>query len=268
MIALAASQPASTTPLWLETQHESYLALYQPANRPQPRGGVLLLPHDRTSPDWPGAMQTLRRGLPDKGWHTLAIALPDEPLPLLPRFESASDAATSNEESPLQDHYLRISQRIETALAALRERGATKIYLIGEGSGGYWTNRYVSEHLGEQLYPILIDASEPNTAVQPLHQLTDALSMPALDLYHGDGLGQTAAARAAKLRADAARRAGHSSYFSVRMPPQADDWRQTDPRLLSLISGMIDKRLEAASQPQPQPEPEPARGQQRPGRRG
>jgi len=268
MMALAGSQPPETEILWLETQHESYLGLFEPANRPQPRGGALLLPHDRTSPDWPGAMQTLRRGLPDKGWHSLAIALPDEPLPLLARFDaSAAPPGAAAEADPLQDHYQRIAQRIDVALSALKGRGVERVYLIGEGSGAYWAGRYLSEHPGQQLYPVLIDAVQPTTsAMPPLHRVTERLQLPALDLYHGSGLGREPVEQQAKLRADSAKRAGLNQYLSVRMPPRAGDWRQTEPRLLSLVAGLLERHMEQALQAPPVEAAEPrATGNRRPG---
>jgi len=270
MMALSASQPVSTEVLWLETQHESFLGLFQPANQPQPRGGILLLPHDRTSPDWPGAMQTLRRGLPDKGWHTLAIALPDEPLPILPRFDSASaasDSGAAKGAAPLQDHFQRIAQRIEVGLNTLRQRGVQKIYLVGEGSGGYWASRYLDEHDEQALYPILIDATQPTTPAMPLLQrLTEKQRLPALDLYHGNGLARDPIEQQARLRADSAKRAGLPAYLSVRMAPRAGDWRQTDPRLLAVVSGLIERHLEKATQPKAAP-PAAAPSNRRPGRK-
>lgn len=264
MMALAANQPPATTPLWLETQHESYLGLFQPANQPQPRGGILLLPHDRTSPDWPGAMQTLRRGLPDKGWHTLALALPDEPLPILALIPAST--ASASEEDPLKDHFVRISQRLDVAIKALQERGANRIYLVGEGSGGYWAMRYIADHLGQQLYPILIDAAQPNTpATPPLYRLTETLQLPVLDLYHGNGLGLEPVEQQARLRNDSAKRGGLSQYLSVRMPPRAGDWRQTEPRLLALVSGLIERHMEKALQPEPTPVEAPRKRNRKPG---
>ena len=173
--ALANSQRPGTQTLWLETAHESFLGLYKPANRPIAQGAVLLLHHDRTSADWPGAITTLRSGLPDQGWHTLSVALPDEPEYIPPRVDnvtlSISDndtntdtvennqAAAPTEQQPtesddkLADHYQQISARIEAGLAQLQQQQPEKLVVIGEGSGAYWALRFaVDKQQGQQLF--------------------------------------------------------------------------------------------------------------------
>jgi len=77
-----------------EQQHllagtEEFLALWLPANVGQPSGAVILLPGDGETANWPKVIGPLRRKLPDAGWHSLSLSLPDPqqaPLPELPAF--------------------------------------------------------------------------------------------------------------------------------------------------------------------------------------
>lgn len=66
----------------LKSGKERVLALWRPANAATPKGVVILLPGDGESADWPRAIGPLRRGLPDQGWHTLSLTLPDPERPI------------------------------------------------------------------------------------------------------------------------------------------------------------------------------------------
>lgn len=59
-----------------------FVALWRPANVGTAKGVVILLPGEGESADWPVGIGPLRRGLPDHGWHTLSLSLPDSPVPI------------------------------------------------------------------------------------------------------------------------------------------------------------------------------------------
>ena len=61
----------------LQAGDEQFLALWLPANVAEPSGAVILLPGDNESADWPQSIGPLRRKLPDGGWHSLSLTLPD-----------------------------------------------------------------------------------------------------------------------------------------------------------------------------------------------
>lgn len=83
----------------LQAGAESFLALWLPANVGEPSGAVILLPGDVENADGAAAVGPLRRKLPDAGWHSLSITLPDpdgDPLP--PRTTAVeTPPATENE---------------------------------------------------------------------------------------------------------------------------------------------------------------------------
>lgn len=67
----------------LETPKEQFLALWLPANVGEPKGMVIILPGDNLHAAAPQMVEPLRRKLPDVGWHSLSLTLPD-PLSDLP----------------------------------------------------------------------------------------------------------------------------------------------------------------------------------------
>lgn len=71
---------------------EDVVALWQPANVGEPKGLIILLPGQGESADWPSGIGPLRRGLPDHGWQTLSLSLPDSAT-LLPSAPLNTDAA-------------------------------------------------------------------------------------------------------------------------------------------------------------------------------
>ncbi|MHB0807567.1 DUF3530 family protein [Stutzerimonas nitrititolerans] len=77
MAAELARQLPSTEVLRLQASDEAFVALWLPANVAEPKGLVILLPGEGESADWSRGIGPLRRDLPDHGWHTLSITLPD-----------------------------------------------------------------------------------------------------------------------------------------------------------------------------------------------
>ncbi|MEL7560509.1 alpha/beta hydrolase family protein [Stutzerimonas chloritidismutans] len=85
-----------------------FVALWRPANVAEPKGVIVLLPGEGESADWPRGVGPLRRSLPDHGWHTLSLSLPDSPGLVLqiatePAPEQATDAAETEAEQPSED---------------------------------------------------------------------------------------------------------------------------------------------------------------------
>lgn len=65
--------------LMLDGGADPFLSLWLPANQAQPAGLVVLLHGEGETADWPTAIGPLRRQLPDLGWSTLSLSLPDAP---------------------------------------------------------------------------------------------------------------------------------------------------------------------------------------------
>lgn len=93
----------------LKAGSADFVALWRPANVGEPKGVIILLPGEGESADWPRGIGPLRRGLPDYGWHTLSLSLPDSPSPIpiateepaeAPVEQAETDAGQPEEEAP------------------------------------------------------------------------------------------------------------------------------------------------------------------------
>lgn len=82
----------------LKAGDETFLALWKPANVGEPTGVVILLPASGESADWPQAIGPLRSKLPDAGWSSLSLTLPD-----LPQLAPAVTAVTVDTATPPSD---------------------------------------------------------------------------------------------------------------------------------------------------------------------
>ncbi|MBE7373251.1 alpha/beta hydrolase family protein [Pseudomonas lopnurensis] len=87
---LARRLPQQAVPL--QAGDERFVALHLPANDGQPKGLVILLPGNGENADWPLVIGPLRKRLPDAGWHTLSLSMPDADEPL-PGRATAAEAA-------------------------------------------------------------------------------------------------------------------------------------------------------------------------------
>lgn len=98
----------------LQAGAEPFLALWKPANAPEAKGVLILLPGADESADWPRTVKPLRLKLPDIGWSSLSLSLPDSqgaPLPeaVLPRtaeavtVDTATAPAADSAQAPAQD---------------------------------------------------------------------------------------------------------------------------------------------------------------------
>lgn len=270
---------------WLEADKEPFLALWLPANvaPDQVQGMVILLPSDQRNPDDNLTLAPLRRQLPDHGWHSLSISLPD-PLQTLPLRTAApvsdaplaedseanpapkaepvtaedkgatlpveqSQAAHETERLPVAEpamsadtleknaaqHLERIYARIDAALEFAQQHKSPEIVLIGQGSGAYWSARYIQSRQPKAIKRLLwLSAQQPAGFNPTLDTLIGELKRPIGDFYYFRSNEQDAATA----RRNSSRRLGLNNYRSVglsRLPePEA---RQT--QLLSRVRGWL-----------------------------
>lgn len=257
----------------LQAGEESFLALWLPANAPQAHGVVILLGGDGETPDWPTSLGPLRRKLPDAGWHSLALALPDPPtslaqarLPANPDAASATpapdepatppanaDVAAATEEmaatdqdaptDPATRYARRINQRIAAALALARQRQAQRIVLLGHGSGAYWAARYLGEQQPGDVHNLLLVAAEQPAEFEPaLDELLPGLKLATGDFYYRDRPGQR---RAASQRAQASKRQAQSAYIQVAMTGLPGNPELQQEQLFRRLRGWLSLQLQA-----------------------
>lgn len=104
----------------LQTADESFLALWLPANTGSPSGAVIIVPGDGESADWPKVISPLRHKLPDAGWHSLSLTLPDPNQPFVPARSTAPVAEPPNptDEAPAADDAGAVDQPVSDEQAA------------------------------------------------------------------------------------------------------------------------------------------------------
>jgi hypothetical protein len=262
----------------LHAGDETFLALWRPANTAEAHGVVVLVAGAGESADWPKVLGPLRRRLPDGGWHSLSLSLPDpqDSLPPAPDAKTANapaataapapvdadpgaadeplpvaDAAPADPspqaDQPLQDpgerHAQRIKQRIAAALELARRQQAKHIVLLGHGSGGYWITRYLSEERPTDVRSLLLVDVQPAAEASPrLDELQSDLKLATGDFYYQDRqLERDAAAR----RAQASRRQAHPAYTQVALKALPGNPEIEQEQLYRRLRGWLTARLKA-----------------------
>jgi len=203
----------------LQAGSETFLALWKPANSAEPKGAVIIVPGVGETADWPQAVGPLRRQLPDAGWSSLSITLPDlqgdaiaprviEPAAAPKAPETTSKDATTaqpieqaaggeaevaeqvvaqtSEEQAKADAE-RVFGRIDAAIAYAEQQSARSIVVLGHGTGAYWAARFLSERQTPQVEKlVMVDAQAPAKALPPLAELTPTLKLPTTDIFYMD----------------------------------------------------------------------------------
>lgn len=259
----------------LQAGDEQFLALWLEANNAQPRGAVILIPGDNESADWPQTVGPLRRKLPDNGWHTFSLTMPD-PLSTVPVVTPAPDAAaetatedekaagqpaeaavetpsepsteadtpaevanTPDAEELRKQHEQRIFARIGAGLEYVRQHKPRTITLLGQGTGAYWAARYVSERPAKDIQRIVaISAQAPEFASSQLEALLTETKTATLDVFY-----RSTAARNKQLhqRLMASKRQAESSYEQIALSPLPGNLHDEQEQLYRRVRGWLEK---------------------------
>ncbi|WP_236194887.1 alpha/beta hydrolase family protein [Pseudomonas glycinae] len=237
----------------LQAGSDTFLALWKPANTAEPKGAVILIPGAGETADWPQAIGPLRRKLPDVGWSSLSITLPDlQSDAIAPRVAEAPAApktadpgskdsttaepieqaaggeadvadkvvAESTEEQSKADAE-RIFARIDAALAYAEQQSARSIVVLGHGTGAYWAARYMSERQSSQVEKLMLVAAQTPAKAQPqLVELTPTLKLPTADIFYMD---KPLDRNAALERMQASKRLKTSAFSQVALKALPDN---------------------------------------------
>lgn len=251
----------------LQAGQDSFLSLWLPANTGQPNGAVIILPGDDESADWPQSVGPLRRKLPDGGWHSLSLTLPD-PNSVAPPLRSAqplitpddADSAAGETTTPAaesdstaadkvadtaeqqQAHAERVLARIEAAIAFAEQQQAKTIVLLGHGSGAYWAARYLAERKPVNVNNLLLVAAQLPAGYAPaLEELVPALKMATGDFYYKD---LAADRQAALKRSQASKREKHPGYTQIAMKALPGNREAEQEQLYRRIRGWLTMKLQ------------------------
>jgi pimeloyl-ACP methyl ester carboxylesterase len=255
----------------LQTADERFLALWLPANVGEPSGVVILLPGNGGNPDSAQSLGPLRRKLPNAGWHSLSLSLPDpssdmpaprssepaaEPAPV--SDEDAQDEEQDSAEEPApapapdtpataqepqKAHAERVLARIESAIAFAAEQQAKSIVLLGHGSGAYWAARYLAERQPAEVRNLLVVAASVPAGYSPaLDELIPQLQLATGDFYYKDQLPDR---QAASRRMQASKRQKHPSYIQIAMKALPGNLEAEQEQLYRRIRGWLTLKIQA-----------------------
>lgn len=153
----------------LKLAEKEVLALLMPQTRGEAEGAVLLL-HDLNShPDWPGVVRSLRRQLPEAGWHSLSLQLAHR----IPE-QSAVEW--------LDESRLRIAE----ALAELERRAIKNIVVVGHGHGALAAIDYLADNLAPAVQGVIViglDGSPNDEQRLDAARGLGQVRLPILDIY-------------------------------------------------------------------------------------
>lgn len=276
-------QLPSTEQQQLSSSAGDFLALWKPANAAEASGVVILIPGDSESADWPQAIGPLRTKLPDVGWSSLSLTLPDPfnqkpqvaPAPATPTEPapapapapaeasttaadasiapaSTDEAATAETlaveaQAPSQvgaeQHAERVLARIQAAVAFAQTQKPKRIVLLGHGSGGYWAARYLSNATNTDVHNLLLVAANVPAGFSP--SLEELV--PSLKLAVGDFYykDQPADRTAALKRQQASKRQAKPAYVQVAMKALPGNPATEQEQLFRRIRGWLSLDVQA-----------------------
>ena len=261
----------------LQAGKESFLALWLPANAPRAEGVVIIVPGDGESADWPLAVGPLRRKLPDAGWQTLSLSLPD-PMDSLVQTRPAEadakadkekdnvpakvdapapsgDAPSASETPPAQDPAIerrkayadRVMARIQAGVDFALQDKPKSIILLGHGTGAYWAARYLAEREPADIRNLLLVAAQmPNEFRPPLEDMVPRLQLATGDFYYRDRDGDR---QTAMLRLQASKRETGKTYVQVGMNAVPGDPATEQDQLYRRVRGWLSLHIKQADSP-------------------
>ena len=256
----------------LSSSDGNFLALWKPANAVEANGVVILIPGDSESANWPQAIGPLRNKLPDVGWSSLSLTLPDpfnqapqvaptpaeastttadaSTAPVTPDEATppATPAAPAVEATPpnqagVEQHAERIQARIQAAVAFAQTQKPKRIVLLGHGSGGYWAARYLSNTTNVDVHNLLLVAANVPAGFSPsLEELVPSLKLAVGDFYYKD---QPADRTAALKRQQASKRQAKPAYVQVAMKALPGNPATEQEQLFRRIRGWLSLDVQA-----------------------
>ena len=253
----------------LDAAGTPFLALWLPANDPAPKGAVILLPGDEESADAPRVIGPLRQKLPDAGWHSLSLSLPDPQGAALPvrvaepptegSAAPAENGAADSEKPPQAvpeaaptaeppasaeaaraAHVERVFARIDAGIAFAGQQQAKRVVLLGHGSGAYWATRYMAERKPATItHLMLVDIRQPEGFDAPVNDLLAQVTASVGDFYYRDS---ATARQAALLRKQISQRQKQPAFVQVGLDALPGNPAVGEEQLFRRLRGWLDKQ--------------------------
>ena len=254
----------------LQAGDDSFLALWKPANVDEPKGAVVIVPGADESPDWPNAVGPLRRKLPDVGWSSLSLSMPDayndvfaraaDPAPAGdkapaekdakakapdPAATAEADAAAAAEQAAAQTELAKanaekIFARIDSAVAFAQQNKARTVVLLGHGTGAYWAARYMSEHASPAVQKlVMVTAVDTGKDTPSLLELLPTLKVATADFVNQE---RTVARQQAQARLDASKRVKNARFTQVALSTIAGNPAMEQDQLFRRVRGWLESQ--------------------------
>ncbi|HEY0289614.1 MAG TPA: alpha/beta hydrolase family protein [Pseudomonas sp.] len=259
----------------LQAGDESFLALWKPANSDDPKGAVIVIPGAGETADWPNAVGPLRRKLPDVGWASLSLTMPDapddgviarapEPIPAAgdaatdkatpkdaankttdptatAEAEAAATAARATADAEQAKSYAeRIFTRIESAVAFAQQNKARSIVLVGHGSGAYWAARFMSEKSSPAVQKlVMITAQETGKDTPSLLQILPTLKVATADFVDKD---RPVSRKQAQERLDASKRVKGAKFTQITLNTVPGNSATEQEQLTRRVRGWLESQ--------------------------
>lgn len=254
----------------LQAGGESVLALWKPANTEEPKGAVIVIPGAGETADWPNAVGPLRRKLPDVGWATLSLTMPDvledgviaradEPAPVAadagadkekPKDAAIDPAAAAEAEAAAtaaraaadaeqsKANTDRIFARIDSAIAFAQQNKARNIVLLGHGSGAYWAARFMSEKASPAVQKlVMVQAQETGRDAPSLVELLPTVKVATADFVDKD---RPVLRNQAQARLDASKRVKSSKFTQITLNAMPGNSEAEQEQLARRVRGFLE----------------------------
>ncbi len=253
----------------LQAGDETFLALWKPANADEPKGAVIIVPGADESADWPTAVAPLRRKLPDVGWSSLSLSMPDahndgvfarvadapaaastgdkpKDAPVKapdPAATAEAEAAAAAEQAAAQAELAKanaekIFARIDSAVAFAQQNKARSIVLLGHGSGAYWAARYMSERPSPAVQRlVMVTAVDTGKETPSLMELLPTLKVPTADFVNKD---RSVPRQQAQDRLDASKRNKNARFTQVALSAIPGNPTMEQDQLFRRVRGWLE----------------------------
>ncbi len=188
---------------------------------------VIVMHGTGVHPDWPTVILPLRVGLAESGWHTLSIQ-----MPVLANEASHADYAAI---------YDWVPDRIDTAVAHLRDNGFGTVVLVAHSQGATMSAYYLggAERPVDGFVAIGMSEGIAGGPMDTLSQLP-SVRVPMFDLYGGADLPEVIDSAGA--RAEAASKSD-VAYRQTEVPGADHFFDGEESELLDEVKAWLDSHF-------------------------
>ncbi|WGO97813.1 alpha/beta hydrolase family protein [Saccharophagus degradans] len=243
--------------VWLNAAGEKFISLWEPDRSGNPFGAILIVHGEGQTADWPYTIRALRQSLPDHGWSTLSISLPN-PAETPPPARSPSDTTPPSKPTPPPTEPIVI-ERMKAAMSYLNKRGQYNIVILAHGVGASRSVQYLSQLSTSRPNNLPSGGRSRATAIidRPIRalimvnarngiegaddNLTEYLtdrSLPVMDIFFGDHVLDATEPDQRKM---AAKKNRIAHYHQSKLLEPSANWQEGENRLTRRVRGFLNK---------------------------